>query len=190
MTNCFDSKQLQKPGLMNKIQKKDTTWDNNNEWWGVRFFCIPKKCLKIKVILDLIKNIRPHSMWIASEGQTSTHVSQSTHISLSTFAFSFSSAIANAGHSLTQVSHPVHLSLSTTATIPFTPRELLQKGRRQHRSGSLRISPCQPWLFRSLVRLLMRDIHPRRFRIRYIYSCQRLQPTLSLHRICYTKDKK
>ena len=163
---------------------------NYYEWGGVRYRGTPKKNVWKKGNFDLIKNIRPYSMWIASDGQTSTQVSQSTHMSLSTFAFSFSMAIADAGHSLTQVSHPVHLSLSTTATIPFTPRELLQKGRRQHRSGSLRISPCQPWLFRSLVRLLMRDIHPRRFRIRYIYWCQRLQPTFSLHRICYTKDKK
>ena len=55
-------------------------------------------------------------MWIASAGQTSTQVWQSTHMSLSTFALSFSIAIADAGHSLTQVSHPVHLLLSTTAT--------------------------------------------------------------------------
>ncbi|OPY35442.1 MAG: hypothetical protein A4E34_00716 [Methanoregula sp. PtaU1.Bin006] len=60
-------------------------------------------------------------MWIASDGQTSTQVWQSTHMSLSTFAFSFSSVIAEAGHSLTQVSHPVHFSLSTTATNSFTP---------------------------------------------------------------------
>ena len=60
-------------------------------------------------------------MWIASDGQASTQVWQSTHISLSTFALSFSMAIADAGHSLTQVSHPVHLSLSTTATNSFTP---------------------------------------------------------------------
>jgi len=60
-------------------------------------------------------------MWIASEGQASTQVWQSTHISLSTFAFSFSMAIAEAGHSLTHVSHPVHFSLSTTATNLFTP---------------------------------------------------------------------
>lgn len=55
-------------------------------------------------------------MWIASEGQTSTQVWQSTHISLSTFAFSFSMDIADAGHSLTQVSQPVHFSKSITAT--------------------------------------------------------------------------
>lgn len=60
-------------------------------------------------------------MWIASDGQTSTQVWQSTHISLSTFALSFSMAIADAGHSFTQVSHPVHLSLSTIATNSFTP---------------------------------------------------------------------
>ena len=46
--------------------------------------------------------------------ETSTQVWQSTHMSLSTFALSFSIAIADAGHSLTQVSHPVHLLLSTT----------------------------------------------------------------------------
>jgi hypothetical protein len=62
-----------------------------------------------------------YSMWIASDGQTSTQVWQSTHMSLSTFAFSFSMEIADAGHSFTQVSHPVHFSLSTTATNQFTP---------------------------------------------------------------------
>jgi len=62
-----------------------------------------------------------HSTVIASDGQTSTQVWQSTHMSLSTFAFSFSRAIADEGHSLTQVSHPVHLSLLTTATNSFTP---------------------------------------------------------------------
>ena len=35
-------------------------------------------------------------MWIASEGQASTQVWQSTHMSLSTFAFSFSMEIADA----------------------------------------------------------------------------------------------
>jgi len=67
------------------------------------------------------RNRTPYSMWIASDGQTSTQVWQSTHMSLSTFALSFSMAIAEAGHSLTQVSHPVHLSLSTIATNSFTP---------------------------------------------------------------------
>jgi hypothetical protein len=71
---------------------------------------------------QLKKPVQPdYSMWIASEGQTSTQVWQSTHMSLSIFALSFSMAIADAGHSLTQVSHPVHLSLSTTATNSFTP---------------------------------------------------------------------
>jgi hypothetical protein len=60
-------------------------------------------------------------MWIASEGHASTQVSQSTHMSLSTFAFSFSIEIADAGHSLTQVSQPVHFVISTTATKLFTP---------------------------------------------------------------------
>jgi hypothetical protein len=67
------------------------------------------------------RNRTRYSMWIASDGQTSTQVWQSTHMSLSTFALSFSMAIADAGHSLTQVSHPVHLSLSTIATNSFTP---------------------------------------------------------------------
>ena len=53
---------------------------------------------------------------MASDGQMSTQVWQSTHMSLSTFAFSFSIEIADAGHSFTQVSQAVHLSLSTTAT--------------------------------------------------------------------------
>jgi hypothetical protein len=57
-----------------------------------------------------------YSIWMASEGQTSTQVWQSTHMSLSTFAFSFSIEIADAGHSFTQVSQQVHFSLSTTAT--------------------------------------------------------------------------
>jgi len=60
-------------------------------------------------------------MWIASDGQASTQVWQSTHMSLSTLAFSFSMAIADAGHSLTQVSQPVHFVVSTTATKLFTP---------------------------------------------------------------------
>jgi len=62
-----------------------------------------------------------HSMWMASDGQTSTQVWHSTHMSLSTFAFSFSKDIADAGHSFTQVSHPVHFVVSTTATKTFTP---------------------------------------------------------------------
>jgi hypothetical protein len=83
-----------------------------------------------------------YSMWIASEGQTSTQVWQSTHISLSIFALSFSMAIADAGHSLTQVSHPVHLSLSTTATNSFTPTNMfLFIGKKrvtiQHGTGLL-----------------------------------------------------
>jgi len=55
-------------------------------------------------------------MWMASDGHTSTQVSQSTHMSLSTFAFSFSREIADAGHSFTHVSHPVHFEISTIAT--------------------------------------------------------------------------
>jgi hypothetical protein len=38
--------------------------------------------------------------------------------------------------------------------------------------------------------LLMRDIHSRRFRIRYTYLCQRLLPTRSLQRICFREKKK
>ena len=53
---------------------------------------------------------------MASDGQTSTQVWQSTHMSLSTFAFSFSSEIADDGHSFTHVSQPVHFSKSTIAT--------------------------------------------------------------------------
>ena len=71
-----------------------------------------------------------YSMWIASDGQTSTQVWQSTHMSLSTFAFSLSMAIADAGHSFTQVSHPVHFSLSTTATNQFTPSYMF-KGKEK-----------------------------------------------------------
>ena len=71
-----------------------------------------------------------HSTVIASEGQTSTQVWQSTHMSLSTFALSLSRAIADAGHSLTQVSHPVHLSLSTTATNSFTPSYMFLKRQK------------------------------------------------------------
>jgi hypothetical protein len=62
-----------------------------------------------------------YSIVIASDGQTSTQVWQSTHMSLSTFAFSLSREMADAGHSLIQVSHPVHFSLSTIATISVTP---------------------------------------------------------------------
>ena len=68
-----------------------------------------------------------HSTDIASDGQMSTQVWQSTHMSLSTFAFSFSSAIADAGHSSTQVSHPVHLLESMIATNFFTPSYMLNK---------------------------------------------------------------
>jgi len=85
-----------------------------------------------------------YSIWIASDGQTSTQVWQSTHMSLSTFALSFSMEIADAGHSLTQVSHPVHLSLSTIATNSFTPfyiflfrvkKGLLSKHNRTQENG-------------------------------------------------------
>jgi hypothetical protein len=72
-----------------------------------------------------------HSMERASAGQTSTHVSQSTHISLSTIAFSLSMAIADAGHSLTHVSHPVHLLLSTTATNYFTPDYMFRRRQKK-----------------------------------------------------------
>jgi hypothetical protein len=71
-----------------------------------------------------------YSMWIASAGQTSTQVWQSTHISLSTLAFSFSMAIADAGHSLTQVSHPVHFLRSTTATNSVTPSYMFYKRQK------------------------------------------------------------
>jgi vacuolar-type H+-ATPase subunit I/STV1 len=67
---------------------------------------------------------------MASAGQTSTQVWQSTHISLSTFAFSFSMAIADAGHSLTQVSHPVHFLRSTTATNSVTPSYMFYKRQK------------------------------------------------------------
>ncbi len=125
-----------------------------------------------------------YSMWIASDGHASTQVSHSTHMSLSTHAFSLSIDIASAGHSLTHVSHPVHFSLSTTAGKFFTPQQWLLTGKRQRRSGSQRTFPCRPSLFRSLRRLPMRDIHVHRSRSRYILRCQRLQPTHSLHRIC------
>ena|GEM_PF-2352645 len=72
-----------------------------------------------------------YSIRIASAGQTSTQVWQSTHISLSTLALSFSMAIADAGHSLTQVSHPVHLLLSTMATNSFTPSYMLGKREKK-----------------------------------------------------------
>jgi hypothetical protein len=68
-----------------------------------------------------------HSTIIASEGQMSTQFWQSTHRSLSTFAFSFSSPMADAGHSSTQVSHPVHLLVSTIATNFVTPSYMLHK---------------------------------------------------------------
>jgi hypothetical protein len=55
------------------------------------------------------------------------HVSQSTHISLSTLAFSFSMDIADAGHSFTHVSHPEHLLMSTIATNAFTSFYMLNK---------------------------------------------------------------
>jgi hypothetical protein len=88
--------------------------------------------------------IRTYSMWIASAGQASTQVWQSTHISLSIFALSFSIDIADAGHSLTQVSHPVHLSLSTTATNSFTPVImfilLVKKGLLSDRDHTRKIS--------------------------------------------------
>ena len=71
-----------------------------------------------------------HSTSIASEGQTSTHVWQSTHTSLSTLAFSFSKVIADVGHSFTQVSHPVHLLASTIATNIFTPSYMLTKRQK------------------------------------------------------------
>lgn len=84
-----------------------------------------------------------HSTTIASEGQTSTHVWQSTHISLSTFAFSFSMAIAEAGHSFTHVSHPVHLLLSTIATnlvhsIVYVGEKIKNRFRCEHGEKNFR----------------------------------------------------
>jgi len=93
-----------------------------------------------------------HSTVIASEGQTSTQVWQSTHMSLSTFAFSFSMAIAEEGHSLTQVSHPVHLSMLTIATNSFTPSYmflLLTKKGFLLRSTAIRMGNVENirWVF-------------------------------------------
>lgn len=70
------------------------------------------------------------------------------------------------------------------------PCELLQMGRRQRRSGSLHTYPCRLLPFRCPWQLPMRDIHSRRFRIRYISLCQRLLPTRSLQRICFREKKK
>jgi len=70
------------------------------------------------------------------------------------------------------------------------PYELLQTGRRLHRSGSLHTCPCQLLPSHSQGQLPMQDIHLRRFRIRYISLCQRLLPTRSLQRICFGEKKK
>jgi hypothetical protein len=155
-----------------------------------KFLRVAEKKIYLKNDFFLQKyNIPAYSMWIASEGQTSTHVWQSTHMSLSTFAFSFSIAIADAGHSPTQVSHPVHLFLSITATTIFTPRQLLQRGRHQHTSGSPRTCLCRLSPSHSPSRLPMPDTPLRRFRIRCIYWYQRLQPTSSLHLYVQQKIK-
>jgi hypothetical protein len=68
-----------------------------------------------------------HSTIMASDGQTSTHVWQSTHMSRSTFAFSFSIEIAEAGHSFTQVLQPVHFSLLMPPTKMVTPAYMFHK---------------------------------------------------------------
>jgi len=70
------------------------------------------------------------------------------------------------------------------------PYELLLTGRRLHRSGSPRTCPCRLLPFRYPWQLPMRDIHSRRFHIRYTYLCQRLLPTRSLQRICFGEKKK
>jgi len=80
---------------------------------------------------DLPELSKVHSIMMASAGQTSTQVWQSTHISLSTFALSFSMAIADAGHSPMQVSHPVHLLLSIKATNSFTPSYMFHKRQKK-----------------------------------------------------------
>ena len=72
----------------------------------------------------------------------------------------------------------------------FIPCELLQMGRRQRRSGSLHTYPCRLLPFHCPWQLPMRDIHSRRFRIRYISLCQRLLPTRSLQCICFGEKKK
>ncbi len=57
-------------------------------------------------------------MDMASDGQTSTQLPQSTQRSAFTTAFeSPLIVIEDAGHSSTQVSHPVHTSTFTTAVI-------------------------------------------------------------------------
>lgn len=85
--------------------------------------------------------IEAYSMLIASAGHTSTHVWQSTHISLSIFALSFSMAMADAGHSLTQVSHPVHFLVSTTATKLFSLHRICW-GKDKKRVSI--VAPCFP----------------------------------------------
>ena len=102
-----------------------TITDFKNRSEKIRYLPITKTPVKLlknyRIIVEedpkkiVIKKCN-YSIWIASDGQTSTQVWQSTHMSLSTLALSFSMAIADAGHSLTQVSHPVHFALSTIAT--------------------------------------------------------------------------
>ncbi len=70
------------------------------------------------------------------------------------------------------------------------PCELLLTGRHQRRSGSLRTDPYPLLPCHSPWQLPMQGIHSHRFRIRYTSYCQLLLPTSSLHRICFTKDKK
>lgn len=60
-------------------------------------------------------------MWMASEGHSSTQVSQSTQVSASTTAFPLSIEIAAVGQISTHVSHPVHFSLSIMATNRIPP---------------------------------------------------------------------
>jgi len=70
-----------------------------------------------RVIGDkVIKTFDFYSRWMASDGQISTQVPQSTHFSFSTFALSLFMQMASAGQASMQVSHPAHCSLSMIAT--------------------------------------------------------------------------
>lgn len=62
-----------------------------------------------------LKGRAVYSIDIASDGHSSTQVSQSTQRSASIFALPSSMTMADAGQTSTQVSQAVHFSISTTA---------------------------------------------------------------------------
>ena len=89
---------LSAQAIPNYLKAGVGTWENVTVPFFLSryFFMTEKEILLRKKYNFHSEKYRFYSISIASDGQTSTQVSQSTHMSLSTFAFSLSIAIAEA----------------------------------------------------------------------------------------------